>query len=150
MRFNLSMTFKILSVTSLIVVGISPPTIASHETPHPGSEITTKRKCPFERVAVNAVLAQNTQTEEIVQQPPTEVSPQDEVQPASTEMSAVEIEAVERVRQVYKQICSRPTSVQLPPQQPTTVAPVEQPEPAAVPVEEPAPTPPKQPVRALW
>ncbi|KJH69845.1 hypothetical protein UH38_21685 [Aliterella atlantica CENA595] len=94
MRFDLSRTCKIVSVTSLLIVGVSSPTIASHETTHPGSETATKRKCPFERVAVNAVLAQNTQTEENVQQTP-------------TEMSAGEIEAVERVRQVYKQICSR-------------------------------------------
>lgn len=151
MRFNLSRTSKIVSVTSLLIVGVSSPTIASHETTQPGGE-TSKRKCPFERVAVNAVLAQNTQTEENVQQTPTEVSPGDEVQQAPTEMSAGEIEAVERVRQVYKQICSRQRSVQLQAPEPTTSAPapVAQPEPAAVPVVQPAPPPPQQPIRALW
>jgi len=126
MRFNLSRTCKILSVTSLIIGGVSSRTIASHETTQLGSE-TSKRKCPFERVAVNAVLVQNTQTEDNVQQTP-------------TEMSQVEVEAVERVRQVYKQICSRQRSVQLQQPAPTTAAPVEQPE----------PTPPQQPIRALW
>lgn len=150
MRFNLSRTAKIVSVTSLLIVGVSSPTIASHETTQPGSETATKRKCPFERVAVNAVLAQNTQPEENVEQTPTDVSPGDDVQQAPIEMSAGEIEAVERVRQVYKQICSRQRSVQLQAPEPTTVAPVAQPEPAAVPVEQPASTQPQQPIRALW
>lgn len=70
---------------------------------------------------------QNTQTEDNVQQIP-------------TEMSQGEVEAVERVRQVYRQICSRQRRVQLQPQQPKTSAPVEQ----------PAPTQPQQPIRALW
>lgn len=135
-----------MSVTSLIVVGVSSPTIASHDTNHPSSE-TSHRKCPFEKVAVNAVLAQNTPTENNVEQTaPTE----ENVVPTATQMSQVEIEAVERVRQVYKQICSRQRSVQLQQPAPTTAAPVEQPEPATVPVEQPESTPPQQPIRALW
>jgi hypothetical protein len=125
---NLSVAALTSASLASVSLFISPVSVASDRKP-----------CPFERTSISEVVAGLPSRSSVAiaqaQTEPAEVK----VSQAETQQTeeSVATDEVERVRAIYRQICSRSrSSVELPPRQ-------AQPAPARV--ETPAP-----PVRALW
>jgi type IV secretory pathway VirB10-like protein len=130
-----------LGAMSALLGGLATPVLAADGVS------ATRKKCPFEQRTISQVVSATQPNAEfkIAQAQP--VEPAKVAAPAvaqatppateSTEAPAA-TDAVERVRAIYKQICSRSRQVEVPPT--STPAPVAVP----APIEAPAP------VRALW
>ena len=132
MNYLLRKSFA-MSAIGVLFASLAAPALAADSA-------SRRKNCPFEKRTVSQVVSATrpSPTVQIAQAlpgapvTPAEVAP---TTPSTDDPAATE--GVERVRAIYKVICSRSRQVQtLPPQQP-----IEQP-PAAAPIE--------APVRALW
>lgn len=139
MNYLLRKSFA-MSAIGVLFASLAAPALAADSA-------SRRKNCPFEKRTVSQVVSATrpSPTVQIAQAlpvaqttpPPPQVTPAEvaPVNPSTDDPAATE--GVERVRAIYKVICSRSRQVQtLPPQQP-----IEQP-PAAAPIE--------APVRALW